>query len=149
MYLNLEFVNLYFTYLSFTKKNWVPECSCNSLNLKLLNDFCIFFSWKKWHDINCFRILGNLQDGKKLFRSFLYFYSWVISTKKVFHKKRKCMTSWHSSNRYYVENLKVWVILFVGNTIIPIVEPLSEFWNNVDSLSVYSIDSVSVIVWHM
>ena len=39
MHLNLEFVNIYFTYISFTKKFELPECSCNSLNLKLLNDF--------------------------------------------------------------------------------------------------------------
>ena len=39
LHLNLEFINIYFTYLSFTKIFELPKCSCNSLNLRLLNDF--------------------------------------------------------------------------------------------------------------
>ena len=42
LHLNLEFVNIFFTYLSFTKKFELPKYSCNSLNLKLLNVFFKF-----------------------------------------------------------------------------------------------------------
>ena len=84
MHLNLEFVNIYFTYLSFTKKSELPKFSCNSLNL-ILNYWMIFFlNFKiqdsalshKWQTID-----NSLKDITKMIKnsrltSFLMSLSW-------------------------------------------------------------------------